>query len=184
MAVEIERAVSFAHLDNNMSPRVERNEQVAYSDSKIQGRQGRADPAGVAWGPVSIGPYNIWVTNPHWGWAGPKFQNALHTNVRVNQNGPKNGHTDRINLHVVPYTHGSQRCWYIYDSISKTVILDTCLDDWGKALVEAENAANNFIENFFKDKNLFEEIVLIAGLIIFLDVALPALLSAGAIAIA
>lgn len=144
----------------------------------------RADPAGLAWGPVPIGPYIIGVTNPHEGEVPLKYADVevMHTNVRVWQK-VKNTNKSVLNFHVVPEVLDGKRCWYVYESKTKTVVLDeACDSDWPAAFAQMTQAINNALEDFFNQNNvsLLARIAIIAETITALS-SLAATLAAGAI---
>ena len=41
--------------------------------------------AGLAWGPVAVANPKLYLTNPHTGYAGPKFPSAEHVNFHVDR---------------------------------------------------------------------------------------------------
>jgi hypothetical protein len=141
----------------------------------------KRDAAGLAWGPVSIGPFTMAVTNPHMGPVKPKYPDpVMHINVRVWEK-VKNKNVDVANLHVVPTVEDGKRCWYVYESVTKTVVLDNCWDDWPEAFAQATETLNNFLTNLFKDVNLLEAAV-IGALIAALGPLLDALAAAAVVA--
>lgn len=141
------------------------------------------DGAGLAWGPVQIGPFTMGVTNPHMGVVKPKYPYpVMHTNVRVWKK-VKNKNVDVANLHVVPSVEGGKRCWYIYESVSRTVLLDSCWMDWPEAYAQVTKAVDGFLTNLFKNANLFEQIALIGALILALGAMLDVLAAAAVVVV-
>lgn len=49
-----------------------------------------------------------------------------------------------VNYHIVKYSSGNSDCLYVYDSVSKKVIINQCFGDWtdaAAAVVEAVKSA-------------------------------------------
>lgn len=105
----------------------------------------QAANAGIAW-QQDVGDIKFVLTNPHSGYAGPKFPNANHVNFHVYKKNSKGRYDDLANYHIVKYTSSkSSTCVYIWDSVSKTVVLDICSDSWINAAKAAAGAAKDFI---------------------------------------
>jgi hypothetical protein len=149
------------------------------ADVVLEARQ--RDKAGLAWGPVQVGQFTMGVTNPHMGVVKPKYPYpVMHTNVRVWKQ-VKNKNVDVANLHVVPSVEGGKRCWYVYESVSQTVVLDSCWGDWPEAYTQVTKAVDDFLTNLFQNANLLEKIALIGALIAVLVTLLDGLAAAAVV---
>jgi hypothetical protein len=71
--------------------------------------------AELYWGPVYVGNLKLSLTNPHNGYAGPKFPNANHVNFHVDKKGAKNKYDEVVNMHIVKYHQGGNFCLYAWD---------------------------------------------------------------------
>ena len=106
-----------------------------------------AGSAGLRWGPYNVGPLKLYITNPHTGYAGPKYGVAPHINVHVDRKAERNTYREVINLHVVKYTQkGGKQCLYMWDSKSSKVVFDKCFDDFKTAAREGVEAAKEVLE--------------------------------------
>lgn len=137
--------------------------------------------AGLYWGPVYIGNLKLSLTNPHMGYAGPKFQNANHVNFHVDKKGPKNKWVEVVNMHIVKYTRGGKFCLYSWDSVTKKVVFDNCFDSFLPAIKECVEEIKNFVGTLLKNADWIASIAIIAALVVIL---VGALTSLGAVAIA
>lgn len=59
--------------------------------------------AGLSWGPVYVGNLKLYLTNPHVGYAGPKFPYAEHVNFRVDRKVNSWSYTPVANYHITKY---------------------------------------------------------------------------------
>jgi hypothetical protein len=137
--------------------------------------------AGLAWGPVHIGNLKLSLTNPHVGYAGPKFPKANHVNFHVDKKAPRNKWAEVVNMHIVKYTHSGKICLYAWDSVTKKVVFDSCFDHVGTAIAEAVKAIKKFVDALLKAANFITAVVIIVALGVALAAALAAL---GAVAVA
>src|SRR4051794_1430052 len=120
-----------SHSNNVILLRESEDTFVPKPDHDLQKRQ-----AGLAWGPVYIGNLKLSLTNPHDGYAGPKFPYANHVNFHVDKQAPKNSYTQVVNLHMVKYTTTDGKfCFYAWDSVTGTTVFDNCFDDFSTAIV-------------------------------------------------
>ena len=138
--------------------------------------------AGLYWGPVNIGNLKLYLTNPHMGYAGPKFPDANHVNFHVDKSGPRNSWDSVVNLHIVKYSQGGEKeCLYIWDSVTDTVVFDECFDHFTTAIEKSVEAVKNFVDTLLKNANFFASFVIIVAIGIALIACLSSL---GAVAIA
>lgn len=154
---------------------------AADDDSNASAAPVEKREAGLFWGPVYIGNLKLYLTNPHVGYAGPKFPDANHVNFHVDKQAPKNKYTAVVNLHIVKYTSGGKSCLYAWDSVTKKTVFDSCFDDFGNAIAEAVSAAKNFVDDLLRAADFFASIVIIAALAFALASLLASL---GAVALA
>jgi hypothetical protein len=137
--------------------------------------------AGLFWGPVYIGNLKLSLTNPHIGYAGPKFPKASHVNFHVDKEAAKNSYEEVVNLHIVKYSSGEKSCLYMWDSVTKTTIFDNCFNDFTKAIPEAVQAAKNFVDSLLRNADFIASVVIIGALVVALAAALASL---GVVAVA
>lgn len=149
---------------------------VANPGRNLQKRQ-----AGLFWGPVYIGNLKLYLTNPHDGYAGPKFPNANHVNFHVDKQAPRNSYTEVVNLHIVKYTSQGKSCLYAWDSVTKKTVFDNCFDDFSTAIAAGVSAAKKFVDALLQAADFIAAIAIIAALAIALAAALASL---GAVALA
>jgi hypothetical protein len=83
--------------------------------------------AGIRW-QAEVGGRGITVTNPEWGWAGPKVGNNWHTNVHIYSR--SGGYHELLNVHASTYNSGGSTCFYGYDTIHRWTIYDVCFPSW------------------------------------------------------
>lgn len=129
--------------------------------------------ANLAWGPVDIGNLRFKMTNPHNGWAGPKFPNANHVNFHVEK---KSGRSYKsvANYHIVKYSSGSSNCMYIYESHSRSVVLDQCFNSWRSAVTESAKAMKAFSKTLLDNANWIATIAIWGTIgLVLLDLVLP-----------
>ena len=140
--------------------------------------------AGLRWGPIRIGNLQLRLTNPHEGYAGPKFPWANHVNFHVDKEIPnrKGKYEEVVNMHIVKYIRGkSSFCLYIWESQTKKVVFDKCFDNFVPAIKEGVEAVKNFVDEMLKAANFIAAVAIIAALVVVLVACLTAL---GAVAIA
>lgn len=143
----------------------------------------KRDPAGLRWGPEYVGNLKLSLTNPHEGYAGPKFPWASHVNFHVDKKGPAPRYTyvPVVNLHIVKYTPTGKVCLYVWDSETGTTVFDSCFDDFGTAVAEGITAAKNFVDALLKAADFVAAVAIIAALGVALAAAIASL---GAVAVA
>lgn len=106
----------------------------------------RSPSAGLAWGPYEVSPLKLYITKPHFGYAGPKVGNAPHINAHVDRKGARNKYVPVVNLHVVKYNQAGKQCLYMWDSVSKKVVFDKCFDNFREAAKEGVEAAKEVVD--------------------------------------
>ena len=107
--------------------------------------------AGLAFGPVKVGDMYIKVTNIHNGQVG-NWGNINHINLHVYKRTPKKTR-DVVNLHIVKYRSAGQDCIRVYDSVSKTVVIDQCFVNFGEAAKEIASFAKNIAGSMSNNTN-------------------------------
>jgi hypothetical protein len=131
--------------------------------------------AGLLFGPHNVGNLKIYLTNPHVGPAGPKFPSAEHVNLHVDRKAPRNTYVEVVNLHIVNYSHAGKFCLYVWDSVSKKTVFDSCFDALTHAATEGVKAIKNFIGSLLKAADFFAAILIIAALGVALAAAIASL---------
>ena len=151
---------------------------VPHPDGGLEKR----DPAGLWWGPEYVGNLKLYLTNPHEGYAGPKFPWASHVNFHVDKKGPPPRYTyvPVVNLHIVKYTPNGKVCLYVWDSESQTTVFDSCFDDFSTAVAEGVSAAKNFVDALLNAADFVAAVAIIAALGVALAAAIASL---GAVAV-
>ncbi len=142
----------------------------------------RSPSAGLYWGPVFIGNLKLTLTNPHEGFAGPKFlgQEPVHINFHVYLRGARADYKkELVNLHIVRYGSGGRDCLYMWDSVSKRTIFDNCFDDWSNAIPEAVRAAKTTVDTILRNADAIAAVAVIAAV----GVALAAVLAGLSVAV-
>ncbi|KAG8533260.1 uncharacterized protein KY384_002043 [Bacidia gigantensis] len=172
-----------SYLRNALSPKIFTRNLVARS-------------AGLLWGPVNVGNLKLSLTNPHEGYAGPKFPNANHVNFHVDRQdpGPRGTYTAVVNMHIVKYSRSGlgggggswkreqlakrdgELCLYAWDSVTDTVVYDNCFDDdIMDAIGEAVGAIKDFVDELLRNADTIAYLVIIAALTAALIAAISSL---------
>ena len=88
---------------------------------------GESRSVGLAWGPVTIGNIKFYLVDRHTGPVHGFSGNVAHVNFHAD-----NATTGAqiLNYHIVKYTSGTSSCLYVYDSVSKTVVINKCFNSW------------------------------------------------------
>jgi len=160
---------------------VGKSEDISVPGLQLDLQKRQAGGAGLFWGPVYIGNLKLYLTNPHEGYAGPKFPWANHVNFHVDKQAPRNTYTPVVNLHIVKYTSQGKSCLYAWDSVTKQTVFDSCFDDFGTAIAEGVNAAKNFVDALLQAADFIAAVAIIAALAFALATVLASL---GAVALA
>ena len=136
-----------------------------------------AGSAGLAWGPIYLGNLKLYLTNPHTGFAGPKFQTAPHVNFHVDRQrpAPYNDYKPVVNMHIVRYQQGESSCLYVWDSVTDTTVFDSCFDDYSTALSDGVDAIKNFVDSLLRNADTIASIAIIAALVVALAAAIAGL---------
>ncbi len=128
--------------------------------------------AGLAWGPVTVGNVKLYMTNPHVGIV-PGIGNVSHVNFHAD-----NAKTGKaiVNYHIVKYTSGNSNCLYVYDSVSKKVIINQCFGNWTDAAAAVVEAVKSAVQAVLSEADWLATlaiwavvIVVVADLIIPMD---------------
>lgn len=146
-----------------------------------QAHEIEARSAGLFWGPHYIGNLKLYLTNPHVGYAGPKFPNANHVNFHVDKSAPQGKWTSVVNMHIVKYHSGGSFCLYIWDSVTNKTVFDKCFDNFTKAIAQGAEAVKDFVHDLLKAANWFATIALV---VIIVGVVIACLAGLGAVALA
>lgn len=104
-----------------------------------------ASPAGLAWGPVEAGPLKLYMTNPHLGFAGPKFPNVPHVNFHVDRKTLR-GWAPSANFHIVRYALPGEVCFYVWESQRDRVVIDQCFPNFSSGARAVVEATYDFVQ--------------------------------------
>jgi hypothetical protein len=156
-------------------------EDIVIPRSADDNLEKRSESAGLFWGPVYIGNLKLDLTNPHRGYAGPKFEDEIHINFHVYEKAVKNSYRPVVNLHIVKYSTGGKSCLYMWDSVNKTIIFDNCFDDFSKAIPEGVQAAKSFVDSLLRNADLSASAAILAALVVAMAAVLVGL---GVVAVA
>lgn len=145
-----------------------------------QPNSAHAAGAGLAWGPVKVGNLEFFVTNVHTGYAGPKFPNAPHTNFHV---GKRNSgkYRDIVNYHIVKYSKGKSHCVYIWDSVTKKTVMDSCGDSWSSIANKAASAMKSFTKTLLNNADWIATIAIWATIAV---IVVDLIVAGGAVVVA
>lgn len=136
--------------------------------------------AGLSVGPLYIGNLKVSLTNPHFGWAGPAYPGIIHVNLHVDKEGPppKKAYVPVFNLHIV-YDNSTpdHPCLYIYDSVTKTVLIHSCFNDFSdlQAAAQAAVSTGDFLKELLDAADLTASVVIVAALAAAVVVAMGSL---------
>lgn len=135
------------------------------SDGKIS-----LNSAGLAWGPVKVGNLELKITNPHNGYV-PGMGNVNHINFHITKT--SNGR-DIANYHIVKYSSGSNSCLYVYESVSKKVVIDKCYKNWTSAVGDVVAAAKNVVQAALSEADWLATIAILGVIIVVIaDLIIP-----------
>lgn len=132
-----------------------------------------ARSAGLAWGPVTVGNVRLYMTNVHSGPVPGLSGNVSHVNFHAD-----NAKTKKpiLNYHIVKYTSGNSECLYVYDSVSRKVIINNCYNGWTAAAGAVVSAVQSAVKAVLSEADWLATaaiwavvIVVVADLIIPMD---------------
>lgn len=133
-------------------------------------REIRLNSAGLAWGPVKVGNLEFKITNPHNGFV-PGLGNVNHINFHITKT--SNGR-DIANYHIVKYTLGNNSCLYVYESVSKKVVIDNCYKNWTSAVGDFVDAAKNAVQAALSEADWLATIAIWGTIIVVIvDLIVP-----------
>lgn len=127
--------------------------------------------AGLYWGPVYVGNLKLAMTNQHFGYAGPKVGHTDHVNFHVDRRGTW-GYDEVANFHITKSTGaGGKTCIYIWDSETRRVVFDNCMDNFTTVARSAAQAAKDFVGTLLGNADWIAFLA-IAALVVVVLVAL------------
>lgn len=136
-----------------------------------------AAPAELAWGPVTAGNLKFYMTNVHIGWAGPKFPSKTtpHANFHIDKKKPNGrGYNEVANYHIVKYQKNKKVCVYIYDSVKKKTVMDSCGDSWTSVGKKAASATKSFAKTALDNADyLASAIIWTTIVLLVIDIIVP-----------
>lgn len=87
-----------------------------------------------------------------------------------------------MNLHIVKYENAeASQCLYAWDSVTDTVVFDSCFDDFTDAIPEAVGAIKDFVYDLLKEADFIAGVIIIGALVVALAACLASL---GVVAVA
>ncbi|SFQ47428.1 hypothetical protein SAMN02910358_02345 [Lachnospiraceae bacterium XBB1006] len=126
--------------------------------------------AGLAFGPVKIGNLEVKVTNPHVGQV-PGMGRVNHINLHISKT--SNG-KDIANFHIVKQKSGKRDCLYVYESVSKKVVIDKCYDDWKTGIKEVVKLASAVVDKALENANAIATVAIWAAIVVvIIDLLVP-----------
>lgn len=131
--------------------------------------------AGLYWGPTNVGNLKLYLTNAHFGYAGPKVGHVNHTNFHVDRLSG-HGFVPVANFHITKYQRGSTNCTYVWDSESRRVIFDACNDTWRQVASQAAEAMRDFVRTLVDNSDWLAFLIIVGVLmavLIILIISLP-----------
>jgi hypothetical protein len=90
----------------------------------------------------------------------------------LDQKAPQNSWATVYNMHIVKYTSTGVFCFYNWDSVTNTVIYDTCFDDPSTTITKVILAIKNVLNALLEAV----EIIVAVAIIVVMIVALTAVL--------
>ena len=111
-----------------------------------------AQSSGLLWGPFYVGNLKLYMTNPHWGYAGPKVGYANHINFHVDKR-QGYAYAPVANYHITKYPRGGSVCAYVWESHTDTTVFDSCTDDWTNTARQAADAIYSFTRTLLDHGN-------------------------------
>ena len=139
--------------------------------------------ASLAWGPVTVGNLKLTLTNPHVGYAGPKYPSAEHVNFHVDRKdaGPRGTYSSVVNMHIVTDTNKKDGsvCLYAWDSVTDTTVFDQCADEIGDAITQCVAAIKDFVDTLLRNANFVASVAVGIALVAALTATLAAVGVAG-----
>lgn len=148
---------------------------LAFSNVLVMPHITYAGSAGLAWGPKKVSNLKFYLTNPHKGWAGPKFPNHSHVNFHVDKKKTTgSGYTSVANYHIVKYKKSGKHCVYIYESHKKKTVMDSCGDSWKTVAYKASYAMKSFFKTILSNADYLATVAIwsVIGLVI-IDLIIP-----------
>ncbi|KAL9046366.1 MAG: hypothetical protein Q9214_000784 [Letrouitia sp. 1 TL-2023] len=140
--------------------------------------------ARLFWGPIYIGNLKLSLTNPHIGYAGPKFPMANHVNFHVDRQdpGPRGTYSRIVNMHIVKYapggaTEGGGSCLYVWESETRDTVFDSCFDEFGDAIAEGVEAIKAFVDPLWENADTIAYIAVLVALAAALVTAIGGLVA-------
>lgn len=126
--------------------------------------------AGLAWGPVKVGNLEFKITNPHMGYvSGLGYVN--HVNFHITKTSNKR---DVANYHIVKYTSGGRDCLYVYESVTRKVVINNCYGNWRTAVGDIIAAAQDVVKASLSEADWVATLAIWGViLIVIIDVVAP-----------
>lgn len=126
---------------------------------------------GLAWGPVRIGNLEFKITNNHKGEVVGMPGEVEHVNFHVMKVKNKR---DVLNYHIVKYRDGDSECVYVYDSVTKKVIINQCFRSWTDAAKDVVRAAKTTVQSMLSQADWIATAAIWALVIVAIATAISA----------
>lgn len=127
--------------------------------------------AGLAWGPVTVGNVKLYMTNQHTG-SVPGFSGSV-THVNFHADNASTGKAI-LNYHIVKYTSGSSSCLYVYDSVSKKVVINKCFKSWTDSVSAVVESVKSAVKAVLSEADWIATVAIWAVVIVVLaDLIIP-----------
>jgi len=105
----------------------------------------------------------------------PKFPSANHINLYLDKKASQNSWATVYNMHIMKYTSIGVFCFYNWDSVTNTVIYDTCFDDPSTAITKVILAIKNVLNALLEAVDIIAAVAIIAIMIVTLMAVLTGL---------
>lgn len=127
--------------------------------------------AGLAWGPVTVGNVKLYMTNVHTGPVPGLSGNVSHINFHADN--VKTG-KQILNYHIVKYTSGNSECLYVYDSVSRKIIINNCYNGWTAAAGAVVSAVQSAVKAVLSEADWLATVAIWAVVIVVVaDLIIP-----------
>ena len=112
-----------------------------------------ANSSGLYWGPVTIGDIQLKITEPHSHPFGKFRYPVEHINLHIEKI-KSNGKLKPIaNYHIAKYIQNQKTCIYVYDSVSRTTLIDRCDMDWKDTVKSLVKSVSSVVSKVSSEGN-------------------------------
>lgn len=127
------------------------------------------------WGPVTVGDIQLKIIGPH----AHKFGKFSYPVEHINFHVDKVNNSGKIvknvaNYHIAKYTSNGKDCLYVYDSVSRSTLIDRCDSNWKDTVKDVVSAASKAAAKVSSEGNWIVKAALWAtAVVIIIDLVLP-----------